>query len=111
MIVSTWLPGAAEGAVTVDLSDEEQAAKRAMIAAHRSQSATLAQFPVDTERFRPAPAYDFRQPPHAGRLNYEVFGWADGEAWRSAAAQALLELGIGSVDGANGFVAVIEVPA
>lgn len=111
MIVSAWLPGAEAGAVTVALSDEEQSAKRAMIACHASQSATLAQFPVDAERFRPAPAYDFRQPPHAGRLNYEVFGWADGVQWRARAADALRELGTGSAGGANGLVARIEVPA
>jgi LmbE family N-acetylglucosaminyl deacetylase len=111
MIVSSWLPGAEAGAVTVALSDDEQAAKRAMIGCHASQSATLAQFAVDAERFRPAPAYDFRQPPHAGRLNYEVFGWADGGAWRAAAADALGELGIGSADGANGYGVMIEVPA
>ncbi|MBB4636333.1 PIG-L deacetylase family protein [Longimicrobium terrae] len=111
MVVGSWLPGAEAGAVTVRLSDEEQAAKREMIACHASQSATLAQFPVDAERFRPAPAYDFRQPPHAGQLNYEVFGWADGAAWRSRAADALRELGIGPADGANGFGALIGVPA
>lgn len=111
MVVSSWFPGAETGAVAVDLSDDEQAAKRAMIARHASQAATLARFPVDAERFRAAPAYDFRQPPHAGRLNYEVFGWADGAAWRAAAADALGELGIGSADGVNGFSAAIEVPA
>ncbi|HEX8391385.1 MAG TPA: PIG-L deacetylase family protein [Longimicrobium sp.] len=111
MIVSTWLPGAEPGGVTVALSDEEQAAKRRMIACHASQAATLAQFPVDVERFRPAPAYDFRQPPHGGRLNYEVFGWADGAAWRARAADALRELGLDAPAGGADQARVIEVPA
>jgi N-acetylglucosamine malate deacetylase 2 len=28
------------------------------------------------ELYRPQPAYDFSNPPHAGLLNYEVWQWA-----------------------------------
>ena len=32
-------------------------------------------FPIAIERFRPAPDYDFTQPPHEGRLFYENYDW------------------------------------
>ena len=47
----------------------------------------------DVERFRLAPRYDFTQPPHAGDLHYEQFGWElTPQRWRSLAAAALKEL-------------------
>jgi N-acetylglucosamine malate deacetylase 2 len=72
--------------VTYRLSAAEQARKRGMLACFASQAAVLAPFPLDAERFRLAPPYDFTAPPHPGRLRYEEFGWAlDGPAWRRAA--------------------------
>jgi hypothetical protein len=54
----------------------------------------LRRFPVDEERFRAAPVYDFSQPPHAGKLLYEHFNWGmTGERWRSLAAGAAQALG------------------
>src|SRR5262249_40590904 len=44
-----------------------------MLACFTTQQRTLAQFPTEVERFRPAPAYDFTSPPHTGRLYYESF--------------------------------------
>jgi hypothetical protein len=39
--------------------------------------------------FRPAPDYDFSQPPHSGKLYYEHFDWGmSGERWRLFAAGA-----------------------
>ena len=49
----------------------------------------------DPERFRPAPAYDFRAPPHSGVLLYETFGWGiSGVEWRRRASEALGALGL-----------------
>ena len=61
-----------------------------------TQRAVLAAFPVGTERLRPAPDYDFIQPPHAGRLFYETFPWGmTGMRFRRLAAEALDALGLG----------------
>jgi hypothetical protein len=55
----------------------------------------LAHEPLDVERFRVAPAYDFRRPPHAGRLHYERWGWAiSGARFRFLASEALGKLGL-----------------
>jgi LmbE family N-acetylglucosaminyl deacetylase len=85
----TFLPdGPAD--VVVPLSDEGRARKQAMLAAHRSQAHVLCRFPVDSERFRVAPTYDFTQPPHAGQLYYEKHGWGvSGARFRELCAAAL----------------------
>ncbi|MGE5206649.1 MAG: PIG-L deacetylase family protein [Chlamydiota bacterium] len=54
---------------------EEQATKRGMLEAYASQGEMLKQFSAATEWFRPQAAYDYSQPPHAGVLNYEAWGW------------------------------------
>lgn len=63
-------------ATVVPLAAATRARKRAMLDAFASQQAVLARFPLDAEHFRVAPLYDFSQPPHAGTLHYERFGWA-----------------------------------
>jgi LmbE family N-acetylglucosaminyl deacetylase len=86
----------ARSEVTVRLTPEQRRRKRRMIHCHATQAATLAQFGVDVERFRAAPAYDFHLPPHTGPLWYERFGWgvATGEIWRRKAMQALSDLAL-----------------
>ncbi len=75
---------------TVTLTPAEQARKRAMLDCFVSQRATLAAFGTTSERFRPAPSYDFTQPPHAGPLHYERYDWGmTGPRWRSLAARAM----------------------
>ena len=92
--VGRFLPGGAPATVAA-LSVEERARKRAMLDAFVTQSATLARFPVDDEAFRPAPAYDFAAPPHAGVLLYERFPWGmDGARWRCLAAEARRDLAL-----------------
>ena len=56
--------------------------KRAMLACFHTQREILSRFDPSHERFRRAPAYDFREPPHPGRLLYEEWGWMTGQAWR-----------------------------
>jgi hypothetical protein len=77
----------------VELSAEDRAAKREMLACFATQSRVLEAFRVDRERYRPAPRYDFTLPPHAGALHYEALGWVmTGMHWRELAQRALEHL-------------------
>ncbi len=67
--------------------------KRRMLECFATQRKTLAGFPVELERLRLAPRYDFTQPPHAGTLYYERFDWGmTGARWRTLAREALERL-------------------
>jgi N-acetylglucosamine malate deacetylase 2 len=81
----------------VELSETQRALKRRMIDSYGSQREVLAAFPLRVERFRPAPRYPFRAPPHPGQLWYERMGWAIGLQWRAHAVSALEELGFAEV--------------
>lgn len=91
----------AGGAPTVclPLGPEARAQKRRMLDAFRSQLDVVAQFPLDAEMFRPAPEYDFSQPPHAGALGYNSEGFGiDPRLWRALVlvAQRQLRPGLGA---------------
>jgi LmbE family N-acetylglucosaminyl deacetylase len=91
--VFEFLPDAGSEIGTVFLSVAERVRKQAMIECFTTQREMLRQFPVDLERFRPAPAYDFTLPPHAGLLFYENFEWGmTGGRWRELAREALRRL-------------------
>lgn len=93
--VSDFIPSAHDQVVTSCLSPEQRELKREMFAAYRSQRAVLSMFPIDVERFRRAPAYNFTTPPHVGKLYYENFDRGiDGERWRAQAGEALKSLGL-----------------
>jgi len=72
------------------LSAKQRDLKTTMLREFKSQEKTLAPFMLpETEAFRDAPRYDFRRPPHAGRLFYEYFDWGvDGVSWRELAQDA-----------------------
>jgi LmbE family N-acetylglucosaminyl deacetylase len=79
---------------TVALDAVGCARKAAMFACYASQAEVLRDFAIGVERFRPAPAYDFTRPPHAGALFYERFDWKMEPArWRGLARAALRDLG------------------
>ena len=62
---------------------------------YASQRDTLRSLPLDVERFRPAPRYDFLRAPHEGLLWYEARDWGiDGARFRELAGEALRELEI-----------------
>jgi LmbE family N-acetylglucosaminyl deacetylase len=83
------------GSIELRLTKDESARKQMMIAAHATQRAVLAAFTGDTERFRPAPPYDFTRLPNEGRLLYERHQWeVTGDRWQRLAATALRELGL-----------------
>jgi len=75
--------------IALELSEDDRRRKRRMLDGYRSQRLVLERFPIVTERFRIAPAYDFSHPPHDGRLWYECMGWAmTGARWREVAVAA-----------------------
>jgi len=80
---------------TVELDASEQALRQALLSCYASQRDTLAQFPRDVERFRPAPGYDFRRPPHAGSPYYEAQGWG---GWTAAAFSACCAAAMAELD-------------
>lgn len=81
--------------IVVPLDETALARKRRMADCFRTQREMLSRFPLNPERFRAAPDYDFRQPPHAGALLYETFGWdITGSEWRQRATAALEALGL-----------------
>jgi hypothetical protein len=58
-----------------------------------SQQQVLEHFPIDIERFRPAPRYLFTRAPHDGQLDYERFcTLITGAEWRRNAEKALATL-------------------
>ena len=92
-----FTPAFAGEMFTVRLSPEQQALKRRMMAAHRTQQAILAPFDVSAEFFRIAPPYDFSELPNQGRLLYEQQDWGlNGREWLKLSRAALTELGLGS---------------
>jgi LmbE family N-acetylglucosaminyl deacetylase len=95
LVRGDFLPAAGAAAVAVELTPAQRQAKRALVECHASQRDTLRDFPLDVERFRFAPRYDFSTPPHAGPLWYERHPWGmTGPQFRELAAQALAELGL-----------------
>ena len=82
-------------AVTVGLSDVEREFKRRLFECFQTQRQTLQYFPIEFERFRPAPQYDFTCPPHQGKLFYEMYPWGmTGDRFRQLARQAMAQLGL-----------------
>ena len=62
--------------IDVRPTPEEIARKREMWLAYGSQGDFLRVFSPEVERVRPLPAYDYSQPPHPGKLNYERWQWS-----------------------------------
>jgi LmbE family N-acetylglucosaminyl deacetylase len=86
-------PAAEEWLLGLDASDIGR--KQAMLECFATQRWLFAPFDLSAERLRPAPQYDFRQPPHPGELHYETLGWGiTGEGWRREAVKALDSLGL-----------------
>jgi N-acetylglucosamine malate deacetylase 2 len=98
-VCGAFLPLAQEkrnrGAITFNLTPEERLFKEELFRCFQTQQHVLAEFPLDKERFRFAPEYDFTIAPHGGKLYYENFDWGvNGESWRVFAREALLSLGL-----------------
>ena len=94
-VTGEFLPPAGSEASTLLLREDELEQKRRMVECFETQKDVLCMFPLERERFRPAPQYDWTQPPHSGPLLYEQYDWGmRGECWRALAGEALAELGI-----------------
>jgi LmbE family N-acetylglucosaminyl deacetylase len=79
-------------AVQLKLTAEERTRKARMLGCYVSQWHVISDFPLEPERLRPAPVYDFTRPPHEGQLWYESLGWPlTGARWRDLATQTLNE--------------------
>ncbi len=75
------------------LDREERDRKARMLSCYATQQAVLREFPLEPERLRPAPSYDFSRPPHDGLLWYERLGWPiSGQQWREQATLLLAQL-------------------
>jgi N-acetylglucosamine malate deacetylase 2 len=93
MATSEFLPRARSDIETRVLTEAEKEFKRRLFACFKTQQHVLQYFPIAIERFRLAPEYDFTEPPHKGRLYYELFEWGTtGERWRKLAKAALGKL-------------------
>jgi LmbE family N-acetylglucosaminyl deacetylase len=94
-IAGMFLPG--EGptiGITLSPTPFERAIKARMLNCYVSQRAVLSDFPLEPERLRVAPRYDFAQPPHQGVLWYECLKWPmTGAHWREAAVRAFENFG------------------
>lgn len=86
---SEFLPRARIETHTFALTETEAAFKQRLFSCFKTQQSVLQYFPIGVERVRPAPGYEFAQPPHEGRLHYELFGRGmTGERWRRLAVAA-----------------------
>jgi len=76
-----------------ELSSGDRDRKRQMMDVYASQRLVLENFPIDYERLRMAPSYNFSEPPHPGKLWYECMGWPmTGTRWRELATPVLAGL-------------------
>ncbi len=75
---------------TIRLTPSEKLLKKRMYDEFVSQQHVLEKFPINVEKFRPAPRYLFTSPPHDGQLDYERFcSLITGAQWRRNAEKAL----------------------
>lgn len=63
------------GEQRIALSSEEQALKRRALQLYASEKGNLGYVRTEAEVFRPLGTYDYRRPPHAGKLFYQRFQW------------------------------------
>jgi LmbE family N-acetylglucosaminyl deacetylase len=72
------------------LTARERTRKQAALRRFASQASMVGMFLLEVERFRTAPAYDFRRAPHAGMLLYERLALGPaGERFRSEVGHVL----------------------
>lgn len=80
---------------TAVLDFRERARKCRALACFASQRGMLGNFPLDVERFRRAPDYDFSQPAPPPAAWYDARPWPiDSRAWRKLARQNLAHAGV-----------------
>ena len=81
--------------VVLELTPDEQRLKQAMLNSFETQREVVMRFSAATERFRPAPDYDFGALPNGGQLLYEIQRWGMcGSRWLELARAARAQLGL-----------------
>ena len=91
--VFNFLPFGATPERTIQLTHAEKELKTRMYKEFASQREVLDRFPIELEKFRPAPRYLFTEAPHKGLLDYERFcTLITGAQWRENAGKALAAL-------------------
>jgi LmbE family N-acetylglucosaminyl deacetylase len=92
-VTGEFLNSDAAAELCFELLSADRDRKRQMMDAYASQRLVLENFPIDCERLRIAPEYNFSEPPHPGKLWYECMGWPmTGAHWRESAASAMASL-------------------
>lgn len=92
-IFQDFADGPGADRIEVCLTESAYQLKQTMLASHKTQRQTLAPFFGSIERFRLAPAYDFRALPNNGRLYYQSLPLGfEPSTWLRAAAIAHEEL-------------------
>lgn len=74
------------------LSGGERLQKAALLACFATQQQTLRGFPLDFERFRVTPHYDFGKLPNSGSVLYDHFPWGINSTQFCAMARQALEM-------------------
>lgn len=76
METGTFLPASRETSeIVYTLTPEEQQRKQALFDCFVTQGEVLRAFSVAEERYRIAPAYEFRRPPNSGEVLYDNYSW------------------------------------
>jgi N-acetylglucosamine malate deacetylase 2 len=89
-VTGEFLNSGLSSEIRFELLAEDRERKQRMIRAYASQRLILEDFPIDRERLREAPEYDFTQPPHPGKVWYECMGWPmTGARWCELASVAV----------------------
>ncbi len=91
----SFIPQSRSPIAEVAFTSAEWELKRKVFDCYVTQKKVLETLGVSVERFRAAPRYDFRKPPHRGPLYYDRFGWNfSRSSWIEAMSGALNEIGI-----------------
>ncbi len=95
MAVARFLSAYGIEQTELHLSPEQRQIKRRMFDCFVTQQKVLAAFPIESEKFRLAPVYNFTEPPHSGQLFYEQFCWGMTSArWCKLTRAAMEKLGL-----------------
>ncbi len=112
VVYSEFLPREGSAPATFALSQHEKNLKRKMFECFHTQREVLCWFPIEVERFREAPPYNFTRPPHAGKLHYDYFDWGvTGEKWLRLAREALRVLEQEEIHAAGDFERNLSIGA
>lgn len=85
LVLQSFTDGLGLTEVVVRAHRSERELKARMLAAYATKTSTLGPFSTEAERFRFAPAYDFREPANGGRIYYETQPWGvTRQDWRNA---------------------------